>query len=80
MKIKRIRTQNYRGKNFDLEPAKINLFFAKNGTGKTSLCDAVRYGITGLVRRIICTAGRYRSSSITECPSSAHGEKLPCAG
>lgn len=49
MKIKRIRTQNYRGKNFDLEPAKINLFFAKNGTGKTSLCDAVRYGITGLV-------------------------------
>ena len=35
MKIKRIRTQNYRGKNFDLEPAKINLFFAKNGTGKT---------------------------------------------
>ena len=49
MNIKRIRTQNYRGKNFDLEPAKINLFFAKNGTGKTSLCDAVRYGITGLV-------------------------------
>lgn len=49
MKIKRIRTQNYRGKNFDLEPAKVNLFFAKNGTGKTSLCDAIRYGITGLI-------------------------------
>lgn len=49
MKIKRIRTQNYRGKNLDLEPEKINLFFAKNGAGKTTLCDAVRYGITGLV-------------------------------
>lgn len=49
MKIKEIRTQNYRGKNFDLKPAKINLFFAKNGTGKTSLCDAIRYAITGLI-------------------------------
>lgn len=49
MKIKKIQTKNYRGKNFDLEPAKINFFFAKNGTGKTSLLDAVRYGITGLV-------------------------------
>lgn len=80
MKIKRIRTQNYRGKNFDLEPAKINLFFAKNGTGKTSLCDAVRYGLRGLSRRIICTAGRYRSSSDNGMSIQRARGKLPCAG
>lgn len=49
MKLKRIAVENYRGKNFDFQPERVNLFFDENGSGKTSLCDAIRYGITGLV-------------------------------
>lgn len=48
MKINTIRINNFRGKNFDFSPAQVNLLFLPNGSGKTSLCDAIRYGITGL--------------------------------
>lgn len=48
MILKRIMIENYRGKNFDFQPGRVNLFFNENGAGKTSLCDAIRYGITGL--------------------------------
>lgn len=49
MELKRIVIENYRGKNFDFEPDRVNLFFRENGFGKTSLCDAIRYGLTGLI-------------------------------
>ena len=49
MELKRIVIENYRGKNFDFEPDRVNLFFKENGFGKTSLCDAIRYGLTGLI-------------------------------
>lgn len=49
MEIKQINIENYRGKNFDFQPDRVNLFFKENGAGKTSLCDAIRYGITGLI-------------------------------
>lgn len=48
MELERIRIENYRGKDFDLSPKKLNLFLGANGAGKTSLCDAIRFGITGL--------------------------------
>lgn len=48
MKLKKIVIQNYRGKSFDFKPERVNLFFSENGSGKTSMCDAIRYGITGL--------------------------------
>lgn len=48
MKLDRIIIKNYRGKDYDFKPGGINLFFKENGAGKTSLCDAIRYGITGL--------------------------------
>ena len=48
MELERIRIENYRGKDFDLCPRKRNLFLGANGAGKTSLCDAIRFGITGL--------------------------------
>jgi len=48
MKLSKIAIQNYRGKNFDFQPGKLNFLFGKNGDGKTTLCDAIRYGITGL--------------------------------
>lgn len=49
MELKKIVIENYRGKNFDFEPDRVNLFFKENGFGKTSLCDAIRYGLTGLI-------------------------------
>lgn len=49
MEIEKINIVNYRGKNFDFQPDRVNLFFKENGAGKTSLCDAIRYGITGLI-------------------------------
>lgn len=48
MELERIMIENYRGKNFNFQPDRVNLFFKENGAGKTSLCDAIRYGITGL--------------------------------
>lgn len=48
MKINTISVKNYRGKDFDFSPSLLNLLFLPNGSGKTSLCDAIRYGITGL--------------------------------
>lgn len=49
MKLERVVIENYRGKSFDFVPGRVNLFFDENGSGKTSLCDAIRYGITGLI-------------------------------
>lgn len=48
MEIERIRIEHYRGKDFDLCPKKLNIFLGMNGAGKTSLCDAIRFGITGM--------------------------------
>lgn len=49
MEIKEIKIENYRGKSFNFQPDRINVLLKENGTGKTSLCDAIRYGITGLI-------------------------------
>lgn len=48
MELERICIKNYRGKDFDIEPKKLNIFLGSNGSGKTSLCDAIRFGITGM--------------------------------
>lgn len=49
MKIAKIQIKNFRGKDFELKPDKINVCFHENGYGKSTLCDAIRYGLTGLV-------------------------------
>src|SRR5688572_11247548 len=37
--------------NLNLE-APLNLIFAPNGTGKTSICDAVEWVLTGAIKRL----------------------------
>lgn len=48
MRIKYVKVDSFRGKNFDFAPDKINLFLKPNGSGKTSLLDALRFGIAAL--------------------------------
>lgn len=47
MKIERIKVTNFNGKNYALEPGKINPMIDKNGAGKTSLLRAILWGLTG---------------------------------
>ncbi|MSS38008.1 AAA family ATPase [Clostridium porci] len=49
MKLLQVKVENFRGKRYDFVPKRLNLFFDKNGVGKTSLCDAIRYGLTGMM-------------------------------
>lgn len=49
MKLSHIQIENFRGKHYDFTPQRLNLFFDRNGAGKTSLCDAIRYGLTGMM-------------------------------
>ena len=49
MKIIKIKIINFRGKNFEFSPKKINLLLEPNGYGKSTIMDAVRYGLTGLM-------------------------------
>lgn len=46
MKLDQIKFK-WRGKDFDFTPGKVNYSFHENGYGKTSLLDAIRYGLTG---------------------------------
>lgn len=47
MKLSKIRVINWKGKNFEFAPGRLNYCFHENGYGKTSLLDAIRYGLTG---------------------------------
>ena len=47
MKLSKIRVMHWKKKNFDFTPGKLNYCFHENGYGKTSLLDAIRYGLTG---------------------------------
>lgn len=47
MKLSKIKILNWKHKNFDFIPGKLNYCFHPNGYGKTSLLDALRYGLTG---------------------------------
>lgn len=49
MKIENIKIENFRGKQFEFSPKKINLLLEPNGYGKSTIMDAVRYGLTGLM-------------------------------
>lgn len=60
MKISRIQIENFRGKNFDFHPKTINLLLKENGYGKSTIMDAVRYGLTGLT-----TKDNVRNMSVT---------------
>lgn len=47
MRLAKIRIMNWKHKNFEFAPGKLNYCFHPNGYGKTSLLDALRYGLTG---------------------------------
>lgn len=47
MKLSKVRVINWKKKNFDFAPGKLNYCLHPNGYGKTSLLDAIRYGLTG---------------------------------
>jgi len=47
MKISKIQIMNWKKKNLEFKPGKLNYCFHENGYGKTSLLDAIRYGLTG---------------------------------
>lgn len=53
--IKSINTKDYRafclGEQLTLKPGKVNLFSGSNGSGKTSICEAIEYALTGEIRR-----------------------------
>lgn len=55
-KIKKITVQNFRGFGekvaFDFQEKPLVLFFAPNGTGKTSLLDAIEWCLTGDIKRL----------------------------
>ena len=49
MKIGHIRITDFKGvRKFQMTPAKVNILVGANGTGKSSVLQAIRYGITGL--------------------------------
>lgn len=47
MKLSKVKVMNWKKKNFDFVPGKLNYCLHPNGYGKTSLLDAIRYGLTG---------------------------------
>ena len=48
MKIGHIRITDFNGvRKFQMTPAKVNILVGANGTGKSSVLQAIRYGITG---------------------------------
>lgn len=48
MKINHVRISNFKeARAFELTPAKVNVFIGPNGSGKTSILQALRYGLTG---------------------------------
>ena len=47
MKLEKIQVLSWKKKTFDFKPGKLNYCFHGNGYGKTSLLDAIRYGLTG---------------------------------
>ena len=48
MKISHINIRDVRGvKSMDFKPATINYITGPSGSGKSSVMDAIRYGITG---------------------------------
>ena len=51
MKISHINIRDVRGvKSMDFKPATINYITGPSGSGKSSVMDAIRYGITGRSR------------------------------
>lgn len=82
MKINKISVSNFRGKNFDFSPSLINLLFLPNASGKTSLCDAIRYGITGLTpkdevcdTKVVISFEKGQHTLVTE---RYHGKSTVC--
>ena len=48
MKIEHVRITNFKKvTDFELNPGKVNIFLGPNGTGKSSILQALRYGLTG---------------------------------
>lgn len=48
MEIQHIGIENFKGVGkFQMTPAKVNVLIGENGTGKSSILQAIRYGITG---------------------------------
>lgn len=48
MKINHVRISNFKeARTVELTPAKVNVFIGPNGSGKTSILQALRYGLTG---------------------------------
>lgn len=48
MRIGHIRSTDFKGvRKFQMTPAKVNILVGANGTGKSSVLQAIRYGITG---------------------------------
>ena len=56
MKIEKIRMRNFRGflgeKNIDFEDTPFVLLSAPNGSGKTSVIDAIEWCLTGNIGRL----------------------------
>ena len=47
MKLKKVQIHNWNGKKFEFAPKKLVYVFHENGYGKSSLLNALRYGISG---------------------------------
>jgi len=47
MRLNSVEVKNFKNRGFHFVPEKLNVFLGENGAGKTSLCDAVRFGLTG---------------------------------
>jgi exonuclease SbcC len=54
-KVNSVSTTDYRsfclGEKLTIEPGRVNLFSGSNGSGKTSICEAIEYALTGEIRR-----------------------------
>lgn len=49
MKIEQVRITNFKkAADFEFRPEKVNIFLGPNGTGKSSILQALRYGLTGI--------------------------------
>lgn len=65
MQIEKLTMNNFRGiEHAEFIPEKVNLFIGKNGVGKTSHLEAMRFGITGEAPDDILKNG-HESGSVT---------------
>ena len=62
MKIASVEVSGLRGKSFTVLPEKFNVYFAPNGSGKTTIQDGIRYALTGYLPKNVAEKPESKTS------------------